>query len=492
MRVTKPNNASAFLSNGVDDRVVTASGTGTMNAETNLTFDGSELIVTGDAEISGRTQLNAVVKADNETAGTLAKGTPVYVSATHASGRPSIDETDASGSGTYPAIGLVWADITAGSSGHVLGFGVLEDVAAARFVGSDPSVGDTIYLATTAGKLTVDRPTGKTDEIQNIGHITKTNVSVSGGTGTANIVVENAGRTNDTPNSISAYDTTLTCLVTDLNPTTTHVLDINFDKTGVSTSNNTMIGINVDMDNVTADSGTNDMTAIKVTPTCQNVTSGNVTVKGLEVIATGSSPGTTIARALDLTSTGADFCQGLFLKIDDGKGPDIKMLSSAVPADNTTITTGSAGSCTIETTGTVSTVENGVTSLSSNTGSGDIVSFGAEDVTETLSAGKLMYLDSAGTWKYAKADGTEAEASSLLAVALGTSVSDGLLLRGYFHFGTIDGVFAQGAPAYISPTDGNITFTQPSTVGQFSRTIAYGTTTSGVCYFCPDNTFIEL
>jgi hypothetical protein len=39
---------SDFMTNGVDNRVLTATGTDAMNAEANLTFDGSDLTVTGD------------------------------------------------------------------------------------------------------------------------------------------------------------------------------------------------------------------------------------------------------------------------------------------------------------------------------------------------------------------------------------------------------------------------------------------------------------
>lgn len=42
-----------FMSNGSDNRVLTATGADAMNAEANLTFDGSTLTVSGDATITG-------------------------------------------------------------------------------------------------------------------------------------------------------------------------------------------------------------------------------------------------------------------------------------------------------------------------------------------------------------------------------------------------------------------------------------------------------
>ena len=142
---------------------------------------------------------------------------------------------------------------------------------------------------------------------------------------------------------------TVTDLVTDTNAGTFTAVDINFDKTGNSTSNNTMIGINLDMDNTTATNGTNAMTGIKVTPTLTHAaTAGTTLVKGAEIVATGSGPGNTTTRALDVTATGADFNQGLFMNVADG-GVDIKMVSSADSGDNCTIATTTHGATTIAT-----------------------------------------------------------------------------------------------------------------------------------------------
>ena len=129
-------------------------------------------------------------------------------------------------------------------------------------------------------------------------------------------------------------------------------LDVDFDKTGASTSTNSMIGVNVDMDSVTATGGTNSMTGIKVTPTCTQVsgTGGTFTVKGMEVIATGSSaPESSTVRALDLTSQGGDYSQGISLTTDDATGWDMKILSSATVADFCTIKVVGNGATEIKT-----------------------------------------------------------------------------------------------------------------------------------------------
>lgn len=126
-------------------------------------------------------------------------------------------------------------------------------------------------------------------------------------------------------------------------------LDVDFDKTGASTSNNTLLGLRVDMDATESTDGTNEMIGAKLTPTCSHAANaGTVMVKGLEIIATGSTPGGSTCRGIDLTSTGADFNQGLFMAVQDG-GVDIKMLSSANGADFCTMKTGADGATVIET-----------------------------------------------------------------------------------------------------------------------------------------------
>ena len=126
-------------------------------------------------------------------------------------------------------------------------------------------------------------------------------------------------------------------------------LDIDIDKTGSTTTNNSMIGLNLDMDNTSATNGTNTMTGMKVTPTLVHAADAGTTLaKGIEVVVTGGTPGGSTARALDLTATGADFNQGIFMAIADG-GPDIKMVSSADAGDFATIAVGAAGATTITT-----------------------------------------------------------------------------------------------------------------------------------------------
>lgn len=130
--------------------------------------------------------------------------------------------------------------------------------------------------------------------------------------------------------------------------------------------------------------------------------------------------------------------------------------------------------------------------LADNTGGGEIVTFGSEDGTDALAAGKLMYLNSSGVWKYTDANASATSGGVLLAIALGTAVADGLLIRGFFDAATIQGSFLKGGVCYISEVAGTIDFTAPSGVGDTIRVIGYGIDIANVIYFNPSSTWIEL
>ncbi len=133
------------------------------------------------------------------------------------------------------------------------------------------------------------------------------------------------------------------------------------------------------------------------------------------------------------------------------------------------------------------------TGLTNDTGGGEVVTFGTEDGTDTLAAGKLMYLNASGVWKYTDADAPATGGSQLLAIALGGAVSDGLLLRGFFDMTTyLAGTFDQGVPVYVSTTASQGDVGIPNGSGDFVRVIGYCTDTANVIYFNPDGTYIEI
>lgn len=230
------------------------------------------------------------------------------------------------------------------------------------------------------------------------------------------------------------------------------------------------------------------------------VGTGNLTAAG-DIIATGgdltlgTSADTADASIKAADESGTDTA-GKKLAIQGGLGTGSGAsgaveISVGVPGGSGSSVQSAALAVKVEAAGT-STFYGGTANLANDSGVGEIVTFGTEDGTDTLAAGRLMVLNSSGVWKYADAD-AEATTINLLAIALGTAVSDGLLVRGYFKLNTyIEGSFAKGAPCYVSESPGEVDFTRPSAAGDFVRVLGHGTDTTNVIMFNPSGNWIEL
>jgi hypothetical protein len=119
-------------------------------------------------------------------------------------------------------------------------------------------------------------------------------------------------------------------------------------------------------------------------------------------------------------------------------------------------------------------------------GYGDIVTFGGGSLT----AGNLYYLDSLGGWSVTDANSTSSS-TGMLAFALGTSASDGMLVRGYIRNSGF--TTNTGNIVYVSTTAGEVTTTAPSGSGDIVRIIGYSIDgTNEIIYFNPDNTWVEI
>ena len=159
---------------------------------TNSTFEAGEVVTwDGDTFVNGNPRV--LTSVHNNSGGTLTKGTPVYVSGTHASGLPTIAGADSNGASTYPALGLVLNDITDGNDGKVVVSGILDTINTSSY-----SAGDALYISSTAGVLTTTRPTASSEQVQKVGLVTR--VHATSGT----IEVMGAGRTNDVPNELTS------------------------------------------------------------------------------------------------------------------------------------------------------------------------------------------------------------------------------------------------------------------------------------------------
>lgn len=176
---------------------VSGGGATVLNDLTDVTIDSNllakdqGLVYDGAGWVVGSPPV--IVDGHNQTGGVLSKGTPVYVSGTHSSGKPLLTAADADGAGTYPAIGLVDADIANGADGYVMLSGVLTNVDTSTY-----SSGDALYLSTTAGSLTSTRPTAATEKVQKVGIVTRVHAT------SGSILIIGAGRTNDINNELVA------------------------------------------------------------------------------------------------------------------------------------------------------------------------------------------------------------------------------------------------------------------------------------------------
>jgi hypothetical protein len=136
-------------------------------------------------------------------------------------------------------------------------------------------------------------------------------------------------------------------------------------------------------------------------------------------------------------------------------------------------------------------------------GYGDIVTFG--NAAGGFAAGLVHYLDTA-TNEWTPTDPTGAAISTnLLALALGASPADGMLIRGYAQYTTFRNTpFTLGAPLYLSyssnpfpipPDIGIMSNTAPTGVGEIVRIVGYcvgDASTYDRIYFNPSNDWIEL
>jgi len=128
-------------------------------------------------------------------------------------------------------------------------------------------------------------------------------------------------------------------------------------------------------------------------------------------------------------------------------------------------------------------------SATSGSGEGDVTFIGGGVNT---TAGYVYILIDDGenepTWALADND-VNNRYEGLLAVALGTNSSNGMLLRGAVTvYGAVNTI---GLPLYLHSSAGRVTSTVPTSAGQVVRCVGYSLDASGSSiYFNPDSTFI--
>ena len=185
------NDSSNTLTISLDNTGVTTNTYGSSSQIPILTVDSQGRITNATTTTIDTDALTLTVH--NQSGATLSKGVPVYVSGTHSSGKPTVELADNDGTNTYPAIGLVYANIANGSSGEVAISGHLFNLNTSSY-----TAGAALYLDDTAGGLTTTRPTASTKKVQKVGLVTRSH-STAG-----SILIIGAGRTNDVNNEITA------------------------------------------------------------------------------------------------------------------------------------------------------------------------------------------------------------------------------------------------------------------------------------------------
>ncbi len=148
------------------------------------------------ADVISAGATRVLIACKNTSGGTITKGTPVYQTGNvGATDVIEIAEADALiSTGYLPAIGLLETDLINNAFGNVVITGELLNITTNPIDGVVPVTGDTIYLK-SGGGLTLTKPTGEGNAIQNLGLVGK----VSGGNA-GSLTVASIMRQNDVPN----------------------------------------------------------------------------------------------------------------------------------------------------------------------------------------------------------------------------------------------------------------------------------------------------
>lgn len=145
--------------------------------------------------LSGTIDADSIlIPARKGSAGTIPVGSPVYVSGWNAGlGVLEVEQADSDDASKMPAIGLAHDALTNAATGFVITDGVLEALNT-----NDWTVGDELYIDTTAGSLTNTRPVASGVEVQKVAQVIRKHISLG------TLVIFGAGRSNDIPNDIAA------------------------------------------------------------------------------------------------------------------------------------------------------------------------------------------------------------------------------------------------------------------------------------------------
>lgn len=161
--------------------------TGDGHFSTDLTVDGTVFAPHIHGDLAGLVYTHV----KNATANIIPNGTPVYATGTVGSTQViEIAPADASNSAKMPAIGITDGALAVNGTGHVVIVGDLDSQNTNAYTINQP-----LYVA-SGGGLTGTRPTGASDVIQVVGHVSRVNTNTGG-------IVVACGPSANTPNTIS-------------------------------------------------------------------------------------------------------------------------------------------------------------------------------------------------------------------------------------------------------------------------------------------------
>ena len=139
-------------------------------------------------KVHGEYLKDSVVRFTAKAGENITKGQAVYISGV--SGEvPVVSLADADDTAKMPAFGLAEATVSTNAEIEITSFGTLKGLDTSSF-----SLGDILYVDTTAGSLTNNPSGGETVKLQNIGKVQRVHAS------SGSIKVGGAGRTNAVPN----------------------------------------------------------------------------------------------------------------------------------------------------------------------------------------------------------------------------------------------------------------------------------------------------
>jgi len=193
-------NGNSITSSANGDVTINPDGTGSIAIGADVIPDADITHTLGSEDfryITTYSDLNGAIrfKAKNDQGSAITAGQVLYIKGLAGDGEtPTVGLADADDASKMPAFGLAYAGANDQAEVQVVSFGNLYNVNTSSF-----SVGDTLYVSTTAGALTNTKPTGEASQLQNIGRVVRSDASAGV------ITVGGAGRSAATPNLNDGY-----------------------------------------------------------------------------------------------------------------------------------------------------------------------------------------------------------------------------------------------------------------------------------------------